>query len=519
MTKEERKEHAFEISNEYVAKISPDDTEIMREIENLPIQDVITIHSNAKYALKENMFFGISEKALEAGEEPAVRFDDAIKRLRRIVVERLKTAERLWTIKDGITRSPFIDYDDDMWIFTEREYADECLDFYMQQYRTSFEVAEITKDETVRFFGISSYMKGAKGFAVDMFAYANVWLSCEEIIPRPNFDGTPFINRPVMNPDLFRTVAKLRQEMLYRANYDGKAERLRKFEDEMIKEFNEAKFLVPVKGLSEAINPNGLKSKEGIVEKGTKFSIPSLSIGDGEQTRSALPIFTDWEEFNKTFSQDEWGGWILTLEDVAAFPKDGNDGTILDAGSLAFESSEKMIWQMLEIYRNEFENGGKKEAEKPTSNDENENDEEKKARAVLKGIEDGDGYYAPFCYEGEEDETQPDDDEVHYSEEALLPKDSDGTTVPHHVDSGKTMRFIKIKNSSTGDEYLPMFTSVERLRKIYPRKIARVALVGKKYVENFALEGKGILIDCGTPILNDFISKCGFELAEPTKNT
>ena len=369
MTKEERKEHALSVSNEYVAKISPDDTEIMREIENLPIQDVITIHSNAKYALKENMFFGISEKALKAGEEPAVRFDKALGRLRRTIVERLKTAERLWTITDKITRSPYVSYDNEMWIFTEREYADECLDFYMQQYRTTLEVAEIPNEEITKFFEISSYMKGAKGFVVDAFAYAYVRIRNEELIPRPNFDGVPFINRPVMNPDLFRAVAKLRQEMLYRANYDGKAERLRKFEDEMIKEFNKAKFLVPVKGLGEAINQNGLKSGEGIVEKGTKISIPSLSIGDGEQTRSAFPIFTDWEEFNKTFSQDEWGGWIWTLEDVAAFLKDGNDGAILDAGSLAFETSKKMIGQMLEIYRNEFENGGKKEAEKQATND------------------------------------------------------------------------------------------------------------------------------------------------------
>ncbi len=74
MTAKERQEHAFDISNTYVAKISPEETDIMNEIQGLPIQDIITIYSNANYALEEGMFVEINKETLNAGDESAIRF-------------------------------------------------------------------------------------------------------------------------------------------------------------------------------------------------------------------------------------------------------------------------------------------------------------------------------------------------------------------------------------------------------------------------------------------------------------
>ncbi len=354
MTKEERTFHANDISNQYVHRISPDDTDVMEEIADLPIRDIITIYSNACYAFENGLFAGINTDALSAGESQAKRYADATGHVKNIIIERLKTADVLWTITDKITESPFIDDINDVWVFTEKELADELTDYYMQQFRTTFVVTEIPKDEVLKFFGLTSYMRGAENFRVNMGDYAQIKLKAEWIVKVPDFNGVPEINRPVMNPIFFRSVAKLQEERLYKADYDGKKEKLRVFEDDMIMAFHDARFLVPVKGMDllknnfeEADTQNG----EGTLSEGTKISIPSLSKGEGDNISLATPVFTDWEEFNKVYSQKEWGGWIWKAQDLISAP---DDAVVVNAGSLGFEISKKMIQQMLDIYENEF---------------------------------------------------------------------------------------------------------------------------------------------------------------------
>jgi hypothetical protein len=270
---------------------------------------------------------------------------------RETMIENLKTADSVWTVIDGITSSPFIDDGNRVWIFTKKEYADRCIDYFMQQYRTSFDIREIDKEQRIRFFGITTHMAGAEEYSVDPGTEANMIIKGSDIVPPVDMSDTPMINRPVMNPRLFRAVAKLQQERLYRANYEGKKDKLRAFEDDMIKNFAEAMFLVPVKGM-EALKKNFEStngSGEGVLTAGTQISIPTLSGGD--DNAKATPVFTDWIEFNKAYSQEEWGGWIWTPKDLLAAP---DDPVVLNVGSLAFAMSKKMIGQMLDIYEKEF---------------------------------------------------------------------------------------------------------------------------------------------------------------------
>ena len=214
-------------------------------------------------------------------------------------------------------------------------------------------LTNISKEDALKFFGRTAYMKGAKSFRIDMGAYAQIDICSEEIVSPPDFSNVPPINRPVMNPDFFRAVAKLQEERWYRATYEGKKEKLREFEDDMIKAFHDAKFLVPVKGM-EALKNNtestGDKG-EGVLKKGTTISIPTLTKGEGDAMLKATPAFTDWDEFNKIYSQEEWGGWIWRSEDLLGAP---DDIICLNAGSVGFEMSKKMIRQMLDIYDKEF---------------------------------------------------------------------------------------------------------------------------------------------------------------------
>ena len=268
------------------------------------------------------------------------------------MTEDLKNAVSVWTINDRITNSPFIDDGNRVWIFTEKEYAERCLDYFMQQYRTSFEIKEIDKEQRIRFFGITTHMAGAEEYSVNPGTEGNMIVKGNDIVPPVDMSDTPMINRPVMNPCFFRAVAKLQQERMYRANYEGKKEKLRAFEDEMIRSFAEAMFLVPVKGM-ETLKKNFEStdgSGEGVLTAGTQISIPALSGGDDGSSK-ATPVFTDWIEFNKAYSQEEWGGWIWTPRDLLSAP---DDPVVLNVGSLAFGMSKKMIGQMLDIYEKEF---------------------------------------------------------------------------------------------------------------------------------------------------------------------
>ena len=340
MVTKERKEHGEDISNQYVSRISPEHTEIMDEIKRLPIQDIITIYSNAEWAFEKGLYHGISKDALEQGAPDAKRFYDAIAYVKEIIIERLKTADVLWTVTDKITNSPFIDDLDTVWIFTEKELADECVDYFMQQYRTSF-MTETIQGNMVDFFGRTVHMKGAKKFLADLGAYAEIEFKGEEIIPKPDFSEVDPAKRPVMNPDFFRAVAKLHEERYYRANYEGKGEKLRRFEDDMIKAFHDAKFLVPVKGMEEVANGNG----------GT-ISIPYLSKVDGDNKINLTPVFTDWNEFYKIYPQEKgFGGWVWSPQDLLS---SSDDIIVVNAASLRFEMSKKMIQQMLDIYENEL---------------------------------------------------------------------------------------------------------------------------------------------------------------------
>ncbi len=344
MFEKDSTKHAHDISNKYVYRISPDNTDVMQEIKGLPIQDIITIHSNALYALEKGFFSGVNMDALNAGEEHAKRFMSAIEHVKSIIIDRLKSANMLWTITDTITGHPFFNDKNQVWIFTDKRYVDECIDHYKQLYRTTFIATEIAKNDIINFIGTTAYMKGAEAFLIDYGQYANIELKAEWIVENLDLSNLPEINRPVMNPVFFRSLAKLKEETFYKGAYDGKEEKLKAFEDDMKKAFIDAKFLIPMKdihkdGQNKEVEENGtVTMPEGYIV------IPKLTKKEGDNISYAFPAFTDWDEFNKVYSQDEWSGWIWRPEDLLEAE---GDIIVIDAGSLSFEMSKEMIQHIL----------------------------------------------------------------------------------------------------------------------------------------------------------------------------
>lgn len=353
MTEEEikaRQAHAFDISNSIVPRLAADGLEevddglpmqefvkvapLRTRIMAMPTSDVITICSNAEYACNKNMF--------HLDEEGTRRFLRDISDIRKIAVSKVRTANALWTITDAATKSPFmLQNKHSVMIFTEKWLADDAVRFYAEnQLRTTFAVTEIPGNDIIRFLGDAAYVKGAQSFLINDGDYASLTARADEVIARPDFSDVPLIQRPVTNPELFRAIAELEQEACWQATYDGKEKVLNELENSMIAALADARLLVPVKGLGQAL------------KKGGKIIIPSLSNGE----ILATPAFTDWNEFSKVYSKDEWGGWIWRLDDLISAP----DGRIvINAGSLGFRMEKSNLQRIAGILHQDSEDAGK----------------------------------------------------------------------------------------------------------------------------------------------------------------
>lgn len=327
MSGEEIQKHANEISNKYVPGLLTANERVMYEIAGLPIQDIITIYNNAIWAAKNRIFHDLKPDM------------SAVETARKTVLKKIREAEAIWTVTDRVTNAPFIDDSDSAWLFSEKEIADECIDYFMQQYRTTFEVTEISGGEIEDFLGMTAYARGASSFIIDN-GHHYLTVKAEEIAVRPDFSTYTSAKNPVVNPALFRSIAKFKQERLWRVNYKGRTEKLMAFEADMIKAFCEARLIVPVKTTSEP------GSKDTII------CIPSLVNGDGHK---ATPVFTDWKEMSAVYPCSEWSGWVWTMDDLLSAP---DDTIVVNCKSLGFVATKKLLTQMKETNATELQKAG-----------------------------------------------------------------------------------------------------------------------------------------------------------------
>lgn len=318
MTKEERNQHNNDISNKFIPRLL--EPGMLGKLDELSIQDLIVIQKNAKNALDKKIFY--------MNEDQSLKFGGAIEQIQSMIADKVKKADKLYVIIDKTTRMPYLNNDARIFVFSEEEFANEALDYFTQQMRR-WEIKEISKEDIVATLGKSFYMNGAFGILLD-YGQTFIHIFSEDLIETPDFSDTRPENIPVANPDFLRILTMLEQERHWGVTYEGKESRLRFFEDHMILTFVNAKFLVPAKGMSN-------------LSKGGKIIIPSLSNGKDKAT----PVFTDWDQFNKIYSQKEWDGWVWTAKDLLHAP---DDTVVINVGEICFTMSKKMITQIFEIY-------------------------------------------------------------------------------------------------------------------------------------------------------------------------
>lgn len=309
---QDRHEHNNEISNRIIPKIPKlmarlENGEIPEELNDLSIQDLIVISSNTGYAINRHLF---------AGDDWIPVFQKFKTILFKIISKRLvESKSPVWVMFDRNTKLPFIDAKESFWLFSEKEFAEECLDYFLQQYRKTFFIKEIAPDNIQTFLAHELYYNGAKSITIDN-GQAFMVLAANDIIKAPDYTEVPQINIPVTNPDLVRAVCEYFQETGWHVNYPDRERQLQEYKYNLGAELRKARFLVPVKGVKELAQGN-------VKEKDIAISFPMKSYVDQNGTEISLtPAFTDWAAFHALYDRKEWTGWIWTIKDLMKAPTD-----------------------------------------------------------------------------------------------------------------------------------------------------------------------------------------------------
>ena len=319
-------QHINDISNRFILGTDWSDNDVFA----LPIQDICVLIKNATWAQEKQIFADTDGK-----------MEGKINTFYKILVEKMITSDILYTIIDEVTGYPFIDENTQncIWLFSRKEYADHAADYFGQQYRR-FRIEEVKSGERKEFLGEMFYMIGAAGVYMDN-GLAGCMIKREDILKAPDWTGIPGISVPVLNPDFMLARLKMAQELGWQVQYENREQKLDSLETELGSQSIHARFLVPVKGMPQ--------QKETVstltLEKDTKISFPLLQGKDGS---SAIPVFADWKQFRMCYSDKEYGGLILSFDDLAAMVMQGkgHDAFVINPGKCPLAVNAKSMERM-----------------------------------------------------------------------------------------------------------------------------------------------------------------------------
>ena len=160
-----------------------------------------------------------------------------------------------------------------------------------------------------------------ENFILDNGAYS-MQIKREEILPPPDWSGLEPINVPVTNPSLRFAVNTYLAEARWGVDYAEREDNLKNKENQMISELRKGKFLIPIK--STDVEKTG--KNESILNNGRTINFALIT---NSQEKAFVPLFTDWLEFEKSYSKDEWNGMIITIKDAFSMAKN-NEGMVIN---------------------------------------------------------------------------------------------------------------------------------------------------------------------------------------------
>ncbi|MEF2966656.1 enhanced serine sensitivity protein SseB [Paenibacillus sp. M1] len=301
------------------------------ECRELEIQELIFLIDSAKHFKEQGTFDG------EQLEQRKKAFYDLLK-------EKVINAKSLYIAYDKNTNYPYMDAEDRIWMFSKKKYAAHARDYFMQQL-LMLDMKRVAGDDILKAFA-ELHSLGIPKIIIDNGQY-HIEIDRDEILPPPDFSGTPEISIPVTNPDLQRALIRFFQTAYTQNNFEGKQQVLQELEDQMIDEVVRAKYLLPMQLKEQEPAPPDEQGKKTLKE-GTVIQFAVLG-GEGETTW--LPVFTDWTEFEKAFDKSVWSSNIVSYDDVLRI-SENMDGIIINSRGIPLTIDDKNK-ERIEAYRRE----------------------------------------------------------------------------------------------------------------------------------------------------------------------
>ncbi|ANS75321.1 hypothetical protein AWM70_12475 [Paenibacillus yonginensis] len=280
------------------------------ELGGLEIQELIFLVHTAKRFKVEEAF-------------PDVYLDERIKGITGVLLDKIKHADTLYLACGKTTGYPYVDGEDRVWMFSQEAYAANAEDYFRQQ-QLMLEMKPIGGEEVLRTFG-EFHILGLPKILVDNGQY-HIELNRDDIMPPPDWTGTPEISVPVTNPGLQRAMIRFFQTLhAPTGDQEVRGRELDVLEAEMLDEILQARYLLPMQLKESDPSPadeQGIKT----LKEGTVIQFGVLSAEDGS---AWLPAFTDWLEFEKVYDKTVWSSNIAAYDDLLAVS--GNmDGIVLN---------------------------------------------------------------------------------------------------------------------------------------------------------------------------------------------
>ncbi len=328
---DDKYQHEKELCGELVPRLFDDD--VWEDIARLDLEDTILVYRQARDVIHKGLFDDLYNDTTFRKDV----FEAAAARLGAEVGRKFMALPEIYTLIDNSTLLPALDKKGGIFLFSRREYADEALDYHLQQMHI-WQVRAIEHKDIQPFLGNEFYDNGARYAVIND---GQDWSLNQpgDFVAKPQSAGA---NAHVSNPDYIRALTMLQQELHWRANYDGKEKTLHGYEDEMIRTFGAARFLVPFKTDARS---DGKTMK---FEPGNQITYASLTNAEG---RTALPIFSDWDQFMMVYDPHEWQGWVMEAGELPDLPA---ETVVLNPATIAFAMGKSFLGKMLSIYRDEF---------------------------------------------------------------------------------------------------------------------------------------------------------------------
>lgn len=301
------------------------------EFKELELQELIFLIHSAKY-FKE--------------QEALVRddLDDKLEVFLSVLIDKIKDSEALYIAYDQNTGYPYIDPEDRAWLFSKEEYAFNAKDYFMQQL-LMLEIKKISREEINRTLA-EFHTLGLQKILIDNGQY-HVDVDRDDILPPPDWSGTPEINIPVTNPGLQHALMRFFQTLHSGQNDEGKNQLLQFLEGQMLDEVIHARYLLPMQlKQKDPAEPN----EQGVMTVGEGTTIEFGVLG-AEGGTKWLPAFTDWNEFEKVYDKTMWSSNIASFDDLLSI-SENMSGIVINCRGIPLQIDENNK-KRIEQYRSE----------------------------------------------------------------------------------------------------------------------------------------------------------------------